>query len=531
MFLNSFLRVLTFCKFRYIIILQTSKGVHILNFLKRAYTSVIRKPGKTAILLVLILILSVVIAGAVSVKEALANTKQALLNKMNIKITPQIDYDKMSEDDVWSQPGFKTPELDYESMQKIGASEYLTAFFYSMNAYGQTKDLKYYSTDENGNYVDYGSESASLQLYGNSTANIEQVQDGSITVTEGRLPNAEELSAGANVMLISKEVAQISQKSVGDTVKFYYELYDWNNYNYEDGNEPQPYKTVEREFTIIGIFEAKPQKYTDEKGEVHEQPSQYLNTTFTTTGAVNSYASEINSISQQLSGYDEMYINASCSFLLKDPTTLEIFESENQQNLPKYWKFTDNSSAYDNIQAPMENIGWLADIIMWVAVFATILIISLVVTLFLRDRKHEMGIYLALGEKKLRVAGQILAEVVAIALIAVTLSVPCGNLLAKDLSQNMFENQLTQEQDNSSNSGGIIAYDAAAKLGGYGGGGIWYGEEQNALSNEEILEMYTVKLDAKTILFIYLIGMGSVIVSTIIPLAYTLQLKPRKILL
>ena len=95
----------------------------------------------------------------------------------------------------------------------------------------------------------------------------------------------------------------------------------------------------------------------------------------------------------------------------------------------------------------------------------------------------------------------------------------------------MFENQLTQEQDNSSNSGGIIAYDAAAKLGGYGGGGIWYGEEQNALSNEEILEMYTVKLDAKTILFIYLIGMGSVIVSTIIPLAYTLQLKPRKILL
>ena len=43
--------------------------------------------------------------------------------------------------------------------------------------------------------------------------------------------------------------------------------------------------------------------------------------------------------------------------------------------------------------------------------------------------------------------------------------------------------------------------------------------------------MYTVKLDAKTILFIYLIGMGSVIVSTIIPLAYTLQLKPRKILL
>ncbi|WZU02242.1 FtsX-like permease family protein [Erysipelothrix sp. D19-032] len=81
----------------------------------------------------------------------------------------------------------------------------------------------------------------------------------------------------------------------------------------------------------------------------------------------------------------------------------------------------------------------MAQITLIVVVSATILILSLVIVLFLRDRKHELGVYLSLGDRRGRVVGQIVMEVMMVAFVGLTLSLVTGNYLAKGLSSNLMK--------------------------------------------------------------------------------------------
>ena len=53
-----------------------------MNFMKRGFTSIIRRPGKTAILLIIVFILANLIVGAISVKEAVKNTQKVMRDKI-----------------------------------------------------------------------------------------------------------------------------------------------------------------------------------------------------------------------------------------------------------------------------------------------------------------------------------------------------------------------------------------------------------------------------------------------------------------
>ena len=74
-----------------------------------------------------------------------------------------------------------------------------------------------------------------------------------------------------------------------------------------------------------------------------------------------------------------------------------------------------------------------------VASIATVFIISLVVLLFLRDRKQELGIYLSLGEGRGKAIGQIVIEVVLASLVALICPLVTGNLLGSAVSQTLMQ--------------------------------------------------------------------------------------------
>ena len=197
-------------------------------------------------------------------------------------------------------------------------------------------------------------------------------------------------------------------------------------------------------------------------------------------------------------------------FVLKELSLVEKFKEEAKGLLPEHYKIVDNGESFAKIIAPMENIRWIANIVLYVAVGATILILSLLITLFLRDRKHEIGIYLSLGEKKIKVIGQILAEVLLIAIISITLSLVSGNLIAKGVSKQMLNNQIVAEQEKANqNNNGMIMYSSESSL-DYLGYGI-------NISDEELLESYSVKLGFDIILMFYLIGLRNYCGFNIVP--------------
>lgn len=62
-----------------------------MNFFKRGLVSVLRKRGKTVILLILVFILGNVMAGVISIKEAVKNTQQIMREKIGVVLSIELD--------------------------------------------------------------------------------------------------------------------------------------------------------------------------------------------------------------------------------------------------------------------------------------------------------------------------------------------------------------------------------------------------------------------------------------------------------
>jgi putative ABC transport system permease protein len=142
--------------------------------------------------------------------------------------------------------------------------------------------------------------------------------------------------------------------------------------------------------------------------------------------------------------------------------------------------------------------------------------------LFLRDRRHEIGIYSALGERKIRVISQIVFEVIVVAFTSITLSLFAGGLIASSISKKTLNNQMIGDASGDDNSKPYIEYGSSSL--------DWMGYGINVTS-EDLMSAYKVSLTGSTIIIFYIIGLGTVLVSTIIPIIYITKLKPKKILM
>jgi putative ABC transport system permease protein len=148
---------------------------------------------------------------------------------------------------------------------------------------------------------------------------------------------------------------------------------------------------------------------------------------------------------------------------------------------------------------------------------AFLLVLGLLITLFLRERKHEMGVYLALGEKRKNIIFQILTEVVVISSIAIVISLFIGNLLADHLSQRMIRNEMIVNATPQNFDMGSL--NDLNRM----GFGFW-------MTHEEMLEAYSVSLDAPTVFIFFGIATGMIILSTTVPTIYLTKLNLKDIL-
>ena len=142
--------------------------------------------------------------------------------------------------------------------------------------------------------------------------------------------------------------------------------------------------------------------------------------------------------------------------------------------------------------------------------------------LFLKERRQEMGIYLALGEKKTNIICQILFEVLTIALIGISIAIFMGDTLATTISRQLLHAELTRpvELDPLADHGGEIWIENWQDLG-----------FDNNLSVEEMLAAFDTSLNFQTIGLVFTVGFGTVMISTVVPIVYVLKLEPKKLLL
>ncbi|HKM23530.1 MAG TPA: ABC transporter permease [Erysipelothrix sp.] len=189
-----------------------------------------------------------------------------------------------------------------------------------------------------------------------------------------------------------------------------------------------------------------------------------------------------------------------------DSVSKELREIISREGLSSEFTVESSLSDFAKIMGPVHNLNSLGKIIIYSSIVASVIIIGLLVLLSLRERKHELGVFMALGETSYKVVGQVLIEVLLIALISLSLSMFSGQKIAQVMSDQMVQFQNISDKE----------------LGTYLG---------SDFSQQDVIDEYKVTNSATDARDIYLITLFSVALSTIIPTVYILSLNPKKILM
>ncbi|MFD1416696.1 ABC transporter permease [Oceanobacillus jeddahense] len=487
-----------------------------MNFIKRAFLGVTRKKGKSLILLAVIFILGNLISGAISIQQATGNVESTIKERLGAAATVDMDYkawESMSEEEMETA---EMEELGVDLIEQIGELPYVKYYDYNMSNWFGSESLEPYQEETDEGFMEY-EDNIPFNLKGINYAPVIDFEEGKGELADGRVFTDEEIDSGASVAIISQKLAEQNNLEVGDTFTLLSAVYDYS----EETDEEEIIDSRDVVLEVIGLFDPQSGKEdAEDKNEDSDmffmEDFDYQNTMYVPNEIILAeekflwevYAEDDPELAEMLEEESMEYYMP--IYYLNNPEDIEPFEEEVAPLLPELYTVISASDQYDDISGPMESMSTLSKYVLLVAIIATILITGLVVLLFLRDRKRELGIYLSLGEKRGKVVGQILIEVLAVAVIGITLSLFTGNLLAGQVSDTMMKADDNQEE----------FY-----------GGYYYEGMENNLTVDDVMDSYEVSLNSSYVLGFYGIGLLTILISTIIPLIYIVRLNPKKILM
>ncbi|MCL1948903.1 MAG: ABC transporter permease [Turicibacter sp.] len=477
-----------------------------MNFLKRSMMGTIRMPKKSFLLFSLILILSVLISGAVLVRHAVQQTEMTLRRKMPGITSVLYDW----ENSLSAGMDFPSPELIYEISNYPQVLSYDFTIDMPWGVYNRT--LSPIETSGEFPMVGEYDEMTGLRLRvrGVQSEDFLSVRSHLLELLDGRAFEPIELVPGSvRPVIVSASLADANRLSLGST--FPAEVLEYEHL--ADGNIDLIDDSRKIELTVVGIFQPL-DRYLPERLNDNERFQWHMqNTTLQHRVYVpNWVAYELFQLRAELPNepMDTAFINF---FILNDPLEVESF-AEAVANLSGNWTITDLSSGFSQFSVAMANMNHMATMILWGGLGAVSVIISLIIYLYLRDRKEEVGIYLALGERRGYIVLQFLVEVIPIAIISMSLALLIGGFLSDGLSNRMLEQQLIAESGELSSQWNLLE-----ELG--------YRFDP---TDEQLLESYELTMNFEAVIIFYSIVLGTVLLATVIPLMGIMTLNPKDIM-
>lgn len=441
-----------------------------MNLCKRACLYSIRKKGKTLILLAFLLVMATLMLTCLSIRSATetanTNIKKALLGYFTVN-AKHLDTG--------------IPEAVTKQILSIdGLSGEYTLRSYTYATYLDTQENPLEINTEDAAQIPDGYENAGRLVANTKSENDSYFTDGGFELTEG----SPIVTETGKQVLIHEKFAKRNELSVGDTLLLR---------DVEDQTRTIP-------VTVVGIF-----TNTKEQDSIGIAPScdLYDNIMFTdlATASFLLYGTEGETSVQ----YGDFYVN--------DPDDLEQIMAEVQGIDSMDWAnctLTRYDNDYQNAKeslAGLQNIVFIAIAVVSLICF---LVLALFLTLRLRGRIHETGVYLAMGISKGSVLMQYLLEVVIVAVLALLLSFGASSAISHQIGNSLLS-QVTSE-----------TYETVSLTGG---------AESAEKSSEDLgLSEIEVVVSAKDYALVWALGMVLCVTSTALAAYPIMKMKPKNIL-
>ena len=502
---------------------------------KRAIVSIKRNKIKSILLLLLVAGLGTLMSGAIVLSQSVNQARDNLWRQL----PPVVVIDRDSEELIESmEAGTFDWEADViltkEVLEPITSLSYVRAFdiFHGTTIYSRELervllDFPIYRDQES--LADYPV--IMMELMGITNPNVLDIELGLNELVLGRTFTISEMNPNnpyESVAMISEQLANLNGLELGDVITLENSFYQARllDYAHYDLQRPDDHIIDSETYTleIIGLFE--PVVVPDFFSDMQEV---FANNAIIVPLPVVHSAMDFISGHQQQDYIDhrigielltsEEYPHRNI-ILLYDAADLPHFIEAAEGLLPPYYMvgtFSNSVIAIERFDNSLDFFQGMLTQILWWSAGLIVLALGLIILLFLRDRKSEIGIYLALGETKISIAKQMFLETLLLSVVGIMVALFLGNLIASNIGREMLVNEIIEGQD--------------FYLGDYGWSNA--GAQFQWFINDRInilIENHDVSLNGIAVALFWGISLATVFISTIFPIIYLMRLNPKEVL-
>ncbi|MFI6940535.1 ABC transporter permease [Streptomyces sp. NPDC050418] len=473
-----------------------------MNLFKRAWWRLTAHPGKTALMTGLFFVICTLVLSGFLIRSAAARAAAEAKQSVGAVATMQLDINALLDagggtKSDGAQPGMIGDEGDLKRalVDRICASSVVAKCNYS-------KDGVAAPTDEVELHepvpAPAGQDGSPPFFKADGIRDLDQVSafrngDAKLIAGSAIKPDSKD-----DEVVVEERVAKDNGLKVGDRIKL------GANIQHPDGR----LTSKDTEFTVVGIFrDSRPD--TDTYVPPMMAPSNQIYVT--PDGATRLDGKKVGKEGGNL---------RQATFTLRDPADLGRLKKDAEAAGAdlKIFPMAVNDKQYKQVVGPITKTADFATVTVWLVAVAGTVILALIIASSLRERRKELGILLSLGEKKPKLLGQQLVEVMACALLAVGFAAAGSQFLSQAVGDRLLAGNVSAAADEAAS--GDTGPDHS---------------NTNALPQEkepeaDPIDSIDVRLGAADIAKVGATGLGIAALATLVPGARVLRLNPRDIL-
>ena len=464
------------------------------NAVHRAWLYITRKRSKSVLLFLILLVLTTLVTAGVAVGNAAGRASLELRRTMG-------SYFKIEENQQYT--GARTAITDVLVERIAGLSE-IKNFNKIILQYLMVPDLVL----EPGRFTGEMDERAKLTRFLGVTESRlhEYFLLRSLQLKEGKQIGPEDEGAA----LISETLAKQNGLKVGDIITGAFSQEGSRAMQKESGNETTEVKTLPEngdegkryEWKIAGIFEVN----TEVKRDAMTAECDLLNNfIFVDEKSLMRVQADISS--ENAGKYRQ------ASFFVDDPAQIEHVMAQVRGIDGVNWdslQINVNEQAYTRASEPLKRLELYSRLFLIIIIVISVVLLTLILTLWMRDRRQEIGVLMASGIRKRSLIGQHLTELLLLVMLSLAVALPFSGLVVKQAGH-VLSGETVQEEAREKQAWELF-YDPV---------------ETSGVESGKMIQAY---VGIREFLFAVFYGIGTGCFAVGFSSAWILQAKPREIL-
>ena len=395
---------------------------------KRAVLYITRKKGKSILLFfILLIMISLALIGLsvqISAKKAAADLRETLGGSFYLE-------NDTEHPDRWTQR--VTPELIGKIMEEGGINDYNGMDIFYLNTGNLNLTPGYFSQQ------DPNDPKAKVPRFLSNTKSElhDQFSMGFLELPEGRHVQPDDVGK----CLISQTLADANGLSLGDTIS--------GAIDEEIANGTSEIIGTSFSFEIVGIYQIIGTAASAVGAPERDLLENYI-------FIDNQSGFEISSI---LRGSDEKIFRYGATFFVKDPREIgNILQRLEKREDIDWQSFSVNINdvVYQTSARPLERLSGFITVLIVIIMAVSVILLSLILLMWIRNRIHEIGIYLSVGIRKQSILGQFMVECMIVAVVAFVAAFLLSSVVADRMGNSVLSNisasEVTEESSNTAYS-------------------------------------------------------------------------------